>query len=86
MDVALTDIEREILDFERTWWTEPGPKESAINEKFDLSTTRYYQILNKLIDQPEAAEYDPLVVRRLIRLRDRRRQARYDAVAEPPAN
>lgn len=84
--MALTDIEREILDFERTWWTEPGPKEQAITEKFDLSTTRYYQILNKLIDQPEAAEYDPLVVRRLIRLRDRRRQARYDAVAEPPAN
>lgn len=83
----MTDTERQILDFERTWWTEPGPKESAITEKFELSTTRYYQLLNKLIDMPEAHEYDPLVVRRLLRLRDRRRQARYDAaVAEPPGS
>lgn len=82
----MTDLERAIVDFERSWWTEPGPKEVAIAEKFDLSPTRYYQMLNRLIDQPEAADYDPLVVRRLVRLRDRRRAARFDTVAEPEAN
>lgn len=84
--VALTELECQILDFERSWWTEPGPKESAIVEKFEITTTQYYQLLNRLIDTEQAAAYDPLVVRRLLRLRDRRRQARYEAVAENPAN
>lgn len=85
--MALTDRERSILDFERTWWTEPGSKESAINERFELSTTRYYQLLNELLDSDEAAEFDPLVVRRLRRLRDRRRRSRFETplVQEPPA-
>jgi hypothetical protein len=76
--MALTDRDRAILDFERTWWTEPGPKESAIREHFELSGTRYYQILHELLDDAEAIEYDPLVVRRLRRLRDRRRRARFE--------
>jgi hypothetical protein len=76
--MALTDRDRAILDFERMWWTEPGPKESAIRDRFDLSGTRYYQILHELLDEPEALEYDPLVVRRLRRLRDRRRRARFE--------
>ena len=76
--MALTDRDRAILDFERMWWTEPGPKESAIRDRFELSGTRYYQILHELLDDPEALEYDPLVVRRLRRLRDRRRRARYE--------
>lgn len=83
--VALTDLECSILDFERNWWAEPGPKETAIVEKFELTTTQYYQQLNELIDSPEAGDYDPLVVRRLQRLRNRRRQTRYTAVAERPA-
>ena len=60
-------------------------KELAIRERFDLSTTRYYEILNELLDEPEALEYDPLVVRRLRRVRDRRRRARFEgrAVIEP---
>ena len=76
--MALTDRDRAILDFERMWWTEPGPKESAIRDRFELSGTRYYQILHELLDDPEALEYDPLVVRRLRRLRDRRRRARLE--------
>jgi hypothetical protein len=76
--MSLTDRDRAILDFERTWWTEPGPKESAIREHFDLSGTRYYQILHELLDDAEAIAYDPLVVRRLRRLRDRRRRARFE--------
>lgn len=76
--VPLTDRDRAILDFERSWWSEPGPKELAIKERFELSTTRYYELLSELLEVPEAMAYDPLVVRRLRRLRDRRRRARYE--------
>ena len=82
----MTDRERAILDFERTWWSESGPKEALIRERFDLSATRYYQILNELLESPAAYDYDPLVVRRLRRLRDRRRRARHEGsqVDTPP--
>ena len=84
--VRMSERQRSILDFERTWWQIEGSKETAIRERFALSTTRYYQLLNELLDLPEAAAYDPLVVRRLQRLRTRRRRARYGASAtNPPA-
>ena len=47
--MALSDREKAIIDFERTWWAEPGPKELAIRERFQLSATRYYQVLNSLL-------------------------------------
>ncbi len=84
--MELTDRDRAILDFERSWWTESGPKEVAIRERFELSGARYYQILNELLESDEAYAYDPLVVRRLRRLRDRRRRARsegYQASEHP---
>ena len=83
--MVLTERDRAILDFERSWWREPGRKELAIRERFDLSTTRYYEILNELLDAPEALEYEPLVIRRLRRVRDRRRRARFEgpSVSEP---
>ncbi len=74
--MELTERERAILEFERTWWTEPGPKEAALAAKLELSTTRYYEFLNDLIDRPEAEQYDPMTVRRLRRMRDRRRRSR----------
>jgi hypothetical protein len=74
----LTERERAILDFEGTWWAESGSKERAIRERFELSATRYYQLLNELIDLPGALAYDPLVARRLRRQRDRRRRARFE--------
>lgn len=81
----LSERDKAILDFERSWWTEPGPKEAAVRERFDLSATTYYRVLNELLESPAAVAYDPLVVRRLRRLRDRRRRARYEgpAVGEP---
>ena len=78
--MELTEAELAILDFERSWWTEPGPKEAAIHEQLGLSTTRYYEQLNELIDRPEAEAHDPLVVRRLRRMRDRRRRSRAEHV------
>lgn len=74
--MQLTERDKAILDFERSWWSQSGPKETLILEKFDLSASRYYQILNELVDTDAAYEHDPLVVRRLRRLRDRRRRAR----------
>ena len=84
--MALSERDRAILDFERSFWTESGPKELAIRERFDLSATRYYQVLNALLESSDALEYDPLVVRRLRRLRDRRRRARFEgrSAGQPP--
>ena len=78
MVVALTDRDRKILDLERAWWTEAEPKDAQIRERFELSTTRYHQLLTELLDDEEALSYDPLVVRRLRRQRDRRRRARLE--------
>lgn len=76
--MALSDKERAILDFERSWWLEPGPKEAAIHEQLHLSSTSYYRALGELVDSDDALSYDPLVVRRVRRLRERRRRARYE--------
>jgi Protein of unknown function (DUF3263) len=73
---ALAARDREILAFERQWWKYAGAKEQAIRELFDMSATRYYQVLNALIDTPEALEADPMLVKRLRRLRASRQRAR----------
>jgi hypothetical protein len=65
----LTDRERAVLDFEKRWWRHPGAKEQAIREGFDLSATRYYQLLNALLDRPASLVYDPILVKRLRRMR-----------------
>jgi hypothetical protein len=72
----MSERDREILNFERQWWKYAGAKEQAVREKFDMSSTRYYQVLNALIDRPEALAFDPLLVRRLRRLRAARQRAR----------
>jgi hypothetical protein len=80
--MELTDRDRAILDFERSWWHHSGPKESLIQERFELSADEYYEVLGQLLESPEAYEHDPLGVRRLRRLRDRRRRARQGAAAQ----
>jgi hypothetical protein len=72
----LTERERDILGFERQWWRYAGAKETAIRELFDMSATRYYQVLNALIDRPESLAVDPMLVKRLRRLRATRQRAR----------
>jgi len=72
----LTDEQRAALDFERRCWKYSGAKETAIRERFDMSATRYYQVLNALIDEPAGLAHDPLLVGRLRRLRDARASAR----------
>ena len=73
---GLSERDLAILDFERHWWKYAGAKEAAVREQFDMSATRYYQVLNALIDRPEALEADPLLVRRLRRLRAARQRQR----------
>jgi Protein of unknown function (DUF3263) len=72
----LTDRDRDIIAFERQWWKYAGAKEQAIRELFDMSATRYYQVLNALIDNPAALEADPMLIKRLNRLRSTRQRAR----------
>ena len=72
----LTDRDREIIAFERQWWKYAGAKEQAIRELFDMSATRYYQVLNALIDNPAAMENDAMLIKRLHRLRATRQRAR----------
>lgn len=74
--MTLTERDREMLAMENLWWQFPGAKEQAIRDRFDLSTTQYYQQLNTLIDRPEALAHDPLLVRRLQRLRETRQRSR----------
>lgn len=73
---ALSDRDREILGFERQWWKYAGSKETAIKDLFDMSSTRYYQVLNALIDNPAALAHDPMLIKRLRRLRASRQRAR----------
>ena len=73
---ALSERDAEILAFERQWWKFAGAKEQAIRDKFQMSATRYYQVLNALIDKPEALVQDPLLVKRLRRLRATRQRNR----------
>jgi hypothetical protein len=73
---ALTDRERDVLDFEKRWWRHAGAKEQAIHDRFDLSPTRYYQVLNALLERPAALEYDPVLIKRLRRLRASRSRRR----------
>jgi hypothetical protein len=72
----LSERDQQLLAFERLWWKYAGAKEHAIREQFAMSTTRYYQVLNALIDRPEAIAFDPLLVKRLRRLRSARQRQR----------
>jgi hypothetical protein len=72
----LTEREEQILAFESKWWKHAGSKEQAIRDAFGLSSTRYYQLLNGLLDNPAALERDPVLVARLRRLRSTRARTR----------
>ncbi|GAA2032140.1 DUF3263 domain-containing protein [Terrabacter terrae] len=73
---GLSPRDLEILAFERQWWKYAGSKEQAIKELFDMSSTRYYQVLNALLDSPAALEADPMLIKRLRRMRASRQRAR----------
>jgi hypothetical protein len=76
VDDGLNETQRQILAFERQWWKHAGSKEQGIRDLFGVSSTRYYQMLNALLDDPAALAYDPVLVKRLRRLRATRARAR----------
>lgn len=73
---GLSEQQAALLDFEKHWWSLDGSKESEIRDRFDISPTRYYQLLNALIDSPDALAYDPLLIKRMRRLREMRQKER----------
>jgi hypothetical protein len=75
-EAGLDQRDIEILDFERSWWKHAGVKEQAIKDRFGLSATRYYQVLNDLLENPAALAHDPILVKRLKRLRTYRQRQR----------
>ena len=75
--MGLTRREHDMLTFERQWWRLAGAKETAIRDRFGVTPTRYYQVLNALVDRPDALAADPLLVRRLRRVRSARHRQRY---------
>lgn len=72
----LSDLDREVLDFERDWVLHAGAKDAAVRERFDLTPTGYHQLLNRLIDLPAAETHAPRLVRRLRRRRAARQEQR----------
>lgn len=76
ISTELSERDQEILQFERQWWKYQGTKEAAIKDAFDMSATRYYQVLNALIDNPAALASDPMLIKRLRRLRSQRQRTR----------
>ena len=74
--MTLSERDRAVLDFERSSWQRSGPKETYIRSELGMSSTRYYQVLNGLVDVPGAYEYDPLLILRLRQRRDDRRKRR----------
>jgi hypothetical protein len=73
---SLTELEMRILAFERSLWRSPGAKEREILDAVGITPTRYYQLLNELIDRPDAARFDPALVARLRRRRTARARLR----------
>jgi hypothetical protein len=73
---ALTERDSDILTFERQWWRYAGAKEDSIRELFSMSATQYYQVLNALIDTEAALAHDPMLVKRLRRMRAARTHGR----------
>lgn len=71
----LTDLEREILAFEKRYFRKRGDKHVALSRMFNCSTIRYFQVLNHLMDTPKALIAEPSLVNRLLRQRDERRKA-----------
>ncbi|MCD9142988.1 DUF3263 domain-containing protein [Streptomyces albireticuli] len=73
---GLSERDRAVLALERRTWPGPGAKERAVRERLGITPTRYYQLLNALLDDPRALAHDPVTVNRLRRVRDARRERR----------
>lgn len=73
---TLSDRDKAILELERKHWQFIGTKEQAVRDQFDMTLTRFYQVLNRIIDTEAALAYNPLLVKRLRRVRRARKRSR----------
>lgn len=73
---GLSERDVALLDLERQWWKQPGSKEQVVRERFGVSPTRYYQLVNALVDREAALRHDPMLVKRLRRARAERVRTR----------
>lgn len=71
----LNGEDRSILDFERGWWLEPGPKDQAIEQRLGLPASVYYEHLIRIVSLPEATRIDPLTVARVTSIIESDRRA-----------
>lgn len=81
----LVKRDTQVLDFEREWWKYPGPKDQAIRDYLSMSSTRYYQILRRLMDDPAAVKHDPMTIRRLRRVRQDAKRKAQDRLGASPS-
>ena len=72
----LSGEDRSILEFERGWWLEPGPKDQAIEYRLGLPASVYYEHLIRIVSLPEATRLDPLTVARVSAMIESDRDAR----------
>ena len=79
--VMLSERHAAMLDFERSWWSNDEPRDQIVRARFQCSPEEYDAEITIVLENPDAVEHDPLVVRRLKRLRLRARKARIDGVA-----
>jgi Protein of unknown function (DUF3263) len=81
--MTLSERDRQILDFEESWWVQPGSKASAIRDQLGMSPTRYYRHLAELVESEDAMAHAPLLIRRLRLRRRQRRRDRFEGAAQP---
>lgn len=67
---GLTELERGVLAIEKKRWRYQGSKEQAIVKTLGINATRYYQILNALLDDERVLAAEPLLVKRLAAQRE----------------
>lgn len=84
--VPLSDRDRAMLDFESRWPSHSGEKEEALRAQLDLTPARYYQLLGRLMDSPDAVAHDPVLIHRLRRVEASRQASRRGRTRVLPAS
>lgn len=74
--MSLTDRELAVLDIARLSWRYEGAREQAMKDRTGLNPAQFTQVLNNLIDRPDVLAFDPLLVKRLRRVREARQRTR----------
>lgn len=80
--MAITALQKQLIDFEGSWWTYDAPKDQVVADQFSLTMPEYVEQLNEAVEADGAIEYNQLVVRRLRRLRNRRMRQRFEQIAD----